>query len=285
MSLRFRVVFASACAVLALLLCHVYVQGVREETDRARSDAIARYGGEIVGLVVAGEGLEPGQVVGQADVAVRDWAAALAPEGAATRLEDVVGREVSVPVARNAPVTELAFRNASDSAQVPAGHVGLSLPITDKLGISRNVAVGSQVIAYRVGDTGSELLARDMQVISSPGTSPIAGSGQLGLAVLPEDVSAVLSSSAKGDLRLVLPAEDVRDGEGAETAKAPEELEDPADSPAVEGVRAGGEEKPSKPGQAGADKDGLDGKDGAAGQAKGAAPEGSGPGREKDRKG
>lgn len=285
MSFRFRVVFASACAVLALLLCHVYVQGVREEAEHARSEAIARYGGEIVGLVVASEGLEPGQVVGQADVSVRDWAVALAPEGAATRLEDVVGREVSVPVARNAPVTELAFRSSSDSAQVPTGHVGLSLPITDKLGVSRSVAVGSQVIAYRVGDSGSELLARDIQVISSPGTSSIASSGQLGLAVLPKDVAAVLSSSAKGDLRLVLPAEDVRDGEGGAATRAPEAIEDPAEASAPEGATAC-DGAAARDGQSEKDKGGAGEKDKPTNQARWPATAGSaGTGQATDRKG
>ena len=52
MSLRFRVVFALSCAVLTLLAFTSYAGQVRAEAEKVRSDAIARYGGEVVSLVV-----------------------------------------------------------------------------------------------------------------------------------------------------------------------------------------------------------------------------------------
>ena len=51
MSVRFRVIFATACAVLAMIVCLNYSQHVQAEADRARSEVLARYGGEVVTLV------------------------------------------------------------------------------------------------------------------------------------------------------------------------------------------------------------------------------------------
>lgn len=212
MSLRFRVVFATACAAFVALLFVAYADRVRAEADQVRKDAIARYGGEVVSLVVAEKGLKPGDVVSQADVRMRDWVADLAPEGAITSLENVVGREVTVPVASNAPVSELAFRSDSEAIEVPSGRVAVSVPVTDKLGLSRGVRQGAPVAAYEVLDSGSSLIAEGITVLASPQakSSGIAAQGQVTLAVSPDNVTRILSANAAGSLRLVMPADDAR---------------------------------------------------------------------------
>ena len=106
MTLRFRLIFATACAVLAIMLGAAYSDKVKADVERQRSDAIARYGGEVVGVVVTKDGLRPGDVVEASDVGMRDWVAELVPEGALTGLNDVVGREVTCPVARNSIMTQ-----------------------------------------------------------------------------------------------------------------------------------------------------------------------------------
>ena len=63
MSLRFRVVFALSCAVLTLLAFTSYAGQVRAEAEKVRSDAIARYGGEVVSLVVTNRQIEAGETV------------------------------------------------------------------------------------------------------------------------------------------------------------------------------------------------------------------------------
>jgi pilus assembly protein CpaB len=211
MSKRFRIVFATACAVLCVLLCGLYADHVQGEAERIRSEAIARYGGEVVTLVVATEALEPGEVVTQANVMERDWLADLAPDGAITKLQDVMGLEIREPSPQGAPLTDVNFRDDESIAAVPEGHVALTLPVTDKLGISRTVAQGSSLEAYQVGEEGTALIAKDMQVLSRPSSAASIMAAQVTVAVLPDDVSAVLAASASGDLRLVVPANDVRD--------------------------------------------------------------------------
>lgn len=112
MSRRFRIVFASACALLSVMLCAVYAQHVQGEAERVRTEAMERYGGEVVSLVVASAPLEPGDVVSQSNVSTRDWLADLAPEGAVTKLDDVLGKEVSEPAPKGAPLTDVKIGRA-----------------------------------------------------------------------------------------------------------------------------------------------------------------------------
>ena len=72
MTLRFRLIFATACAVLAIMLGAAYSDKVKADVERQRSDAIARYGGEVVGVVVTKDGLRPGDVVEASNVGIRD---------------------------------------------------------------------------------------------------------------------------------------------------------------------------------------------------------------------
>ncbi len=225
MSLRFRLVFALSCAALAALLCVSYATTVRAEAEQLRADAIARYGGEVVGVVAAVHSLEPGDVIGAADVSLRDWVTDLVPEGAMTSLDGVLGKEVAVPVARNSPVTELTFRDETHMAEVPRGHVAISVPITDKLGVPRSIRQGSSLVAYGVGREASELLSADIEVLSAPAAGSSASGLQLSLAVPADRVEKVLSASASGDLRLVVPARGVELAPEGEPA-APEAVTD-----------------------------------------------------------
>lgn len=226
MTTRFRIVLSGAFALLALVGCLAYAREVRGEADRVRAEAIERFGGEVAPLVVAERQLEAGDVVGEQMVSVRDWAVDLAPAGALTGIDDVLGRTVSVPVPEGAPLTELNFREGSALAEVPAGHVAVSVPVTDRLGIAQGIARGARLCAYAVEADAPRLIATDVQVLSDLGPSGgVAAVQQVSLAVLPADVGEVLGASATGDLRLVMPAQDVAlEGEPGE-AQAPKELE------------------------------------------------------------
>lgn len=219
MSRRFRIIASIVCGLLAAAVSLVYANGVRREAQRVRAETLARYGGEVVSLVVARDGLEPGDVASTANVELREWLSDLAPEGALLVLDDCVGREVSVPAAKGAPLTDINFRDTSLVADVPEGHVALAIPVTDKLGVPRDVAVGSALYAYQVGSDAVDLIASDMTVLASAGAGgSYASVLQLTVAVRPEDVPAVLAASASNDLRLVMPAKSV--GASATTSEA-----------------------------------------------------------------
>lgn len=221
MSLRFRIVFASACALLVVVLCVAYADSVREEADRVRSEALARYGGEVVSLVVSPEGLQAGEQVSRSNVKATDWVAELSPQGAITSLDSVVGRKITVPVAAGAPLTELNFRESNEMGEVPSGHVALSVPVTEKLGLSSAVSAGTRVVAYESVEGGAKLLSDDVTVMDAPGsTSGLGVRSSLTVAVPPEFVSAILTAGTAGDLRIVVPAQDVS-GLGQSEVSAP----------------------------------------------------------------
>ena len=211
MSLRFRVIFSSACALLVALLCAAYASHVRAEAERVRQESIERYGGEVVRLVVAADGLAAGDVVGYGNVVERDWLVDLAPEGAITSMDDALGARVSVPVAAGAPITELNLREDSALPEVPAGMVAVTLPLTDKLGLSKGVSSGTQLVAFEVNADGARLISSEVQVVVAPvEATGLATSAVVTVAAPPGDVESLLSANASGSLRLAVPANDVR---------------------------------------------------------------------------
>lgn len=225
MDRRLRLALSGSCALLAAVLCALYGQHVQDEANRVRSEALERYGGEVVSLVVATEGLEAGDVVDRSNVAERDWLADLAPTDAVIGLDSVMGSEVTVPVAEGVPLTALNFRDGTEAVEVPDGRVALSIPVTDKLGLPAATASGTTLAAYEVSDEGARLVTEDAQVLRVPGeqTGVSLSLGAVTLAVRPEDVAQVLSASAQGSLRLALPADDDVDLTQGEEKSAPSE--------------------------------------------------------------
>lgn len=232
MSRRFRLALAALCALAACAACLLYGERIKAQEERARLDVLERYGGEVVSLLVATRNLEYGDIIDAGAIATREWLADLAPDQALVRLEDVIGRQVTVPLAKGLPLTQLNLRDGTSGLDVPAGFVALSLSLTDKLGLSRNISAGTRVIAYSVGSNSTVLLTGDALILASPIEATTFSSTQtISLAVRPEDVSAVLGASARGDLRLVIPADDV---EFAHDAPESAPVDVPAEDGAVE---------------------------------------------------
>ncbi len=215
MSFKFRIALSLACAVLAALIFLSYGDHIRADAEQVRSEAIARYGGEIVSIVVSNRTLEAGETISAADVTQCDWVADLVPEGAFTNLDEVIGKGVTVPIAKGAPVCDLNFRTNDEQLEVPQGMVAVSVPLTDRTGVPVEVVAGSNVIAYATSDEGTTLVTEDVVVLSMPESSSIGAAATLTLAVSPDAVPVVLTASAEGTLRIVVPADDVDNTAGA----------------------------------------------------------------------
>lgn len=220
MRVRVRFALSGVCALLAVGLCLLYGDQVREEVERERAEALERYGGEVVTLVVATRGIEPGEMIDGANAAEREWLVDLAPANAVTSLESVMGLEVSVPAAEGVPLTDLNFRDVEGSLDVPSDRVAISVPIGSDDGLPGTLEPGSVLAAYRV-DEGVDLLSDDVQVLmASQGDSGLVGGGSMTVAVLPEDVAGILAASGEGSLRLALPGGEAQ-VETDEAAAAP----------------------------------------------------------------
>lgn len=235
MTRRFRLALSGAFAALTAVLCVLYVQEVRADAERQRAEALERFGGETVRLVVATRGIEAGETLTPQCVAERDWVADLAPAGAFTVLDDAVDRKVTVPVAEGAPLTELNFRDEAEMPEVPTGYMAVQIPMGEKLGLPEAVAAGTRLVAYRVADEGTRLISGDVKVLVGVSAgATYASRGSVSLAVSPDDVADILAASAEGSLRLVVPAIDV---EGDPVSTAPTQVG--AEEPAAEADEAG----------------------------------------------
>ena len=205
---KLRVAVSLGFALLALLCCLGYARSARAEAQQARRDALDAYGGEVVSVVVATHALQPGTELAEADVEARDWLVDLVPDGALTSAEQAVGKRVGAPVARGAVLTQLSFADAAELVSVPSGKVAFTVALTDRIGITSQVEVGTAVVAYATTERESRLVSADAQVLA---VRPKEGgqAASITLAVPPADVTGLLSASVRESLRLVLPADDV----------------------------------------------------------------------------
>lgn len=241
---RVKFVLSAACGTLATLLALGHADAVRAQAESERSEMLERYGGEVTSLVVAREGLSQGDVVSESDVEVREWLAALAPEGAMTGLDDVVGKRLTSAVASGSPLSEVDFAGGTGAIQVPEGRVAVTVRLSEKTGVAADIAAGTRLLAYGVEDGVPQLISSDALVLGRVGehgeaSTAASSSRELTVAVAPEAVMQVLAASASGGLRLVVPAEDI-EGDGARAvlsdAEANVEGEAPSSVPAETGA-------------------------------------------------
>ena len=122
------------------------------------------------------------------------------------------------------PLTSLNFREEGDAIEVPSGHVAVSVPVTDKLGLSPSVRMGSHVAVFRAEEGAMELVSADAVVLSTAGSGTGSLSrGSISLSVSPGEVAPVLVAATAGTLRVVVPADDVV-GLGEGGVAAPSEV-------------------------------------------------------------
>lgn len=250
MSTRFRIIFALACCVLSAILLYSYTERITSAANEARAEAVAAYGGEVVQLAVATRTLDPGDVVQPGDVELRDWAAELAPVEAYTSVDDILGLELTSVVAKGSVLSSLHFREATDLAEIPSNNVAYTISANDRLGISRSVARGTKLCAYKADTDGVHLIAKDISVLSGASTAKNAGqSTQITLAIPIEWASAVIEAATVGDLRLVEPSADIEEL-NLDSSVAPEEVAAevdiaPSDSPKTENpeIESGSQEE------------------------------------------
>lgn len=240
-----RLILSIACGALSVVLALAYGESARAEVRAERSEVLERYGGEVTHLVVARSAMSAGTLISDGNVEEREWLADMAPTGAITSLDDVVGVRLTSDVAAGEPLNELDIAADKDVLEVPEGRVAISVRLTDKTGLASGVTEGARVLAYRNVDDALHLITNDTTVLSVSGTATSSGVQTVCLAVLPSSVEDVLAASSDGSLRLALPGAGV--------------LSPADDAAASDGAAedAGSEEAPGANGEA-AGEDGAD---------------------------
>ena len=185
------------CGVLCALCVLAYTQSVRGEAERARADALARYGGDQVEVCVAKRDIAAGETV---------------DSGAVGKASEVVGAKASSTVLSGEVLSARRFGAASSAIDVPDGKVAISVPAKDVQAVGGAVSAGSSVDVYATGSAATQVLARGVNVLAtSVGTDDRQASGSASkvtwvtLAVDPNQVEELVSAAQRTELYLTLP--------------------------------------------------------------------------------
>lgn len=107
-------------------------------------------------VVLAGKNLEVGTVLKEDDVTLSDWPSAI-PQGAITRVQDLVGRGVTTAIYAKEPVIEsrLAPKGAGGglAAMIPPGMRAVAVRVNEVVGVAGFVVAGMRVDVLISGNT------------------------------------------------------------------------------------------------------------------------------------
>ncbi|NPD30730.1 Flp pilus assembly protein CpaB [Eggerthellaceae bacterium zg-1084] len=215
MSRRKNAVLSIAFAAVAGVSAFMCVEGARSEAQASYSEALSRYGGEQVDVVVARRDLAPGQLVSASDVEVRTMVSRMLPEGAIRSVDEVAGLRPSSMVLAGEACSRRRFEQTTAGLEVPDGLSALSLQAKAAQAVGGAVRTGMRVDVYLAGDEASSLLCRRALVLAtSAGAEGGSGTGALDwvtVAVLPEQVQQLVAASGRGHLCLTLPSDQASD--------------------------------------------------------------------------
>lgn len=197
-----------AVAVLAGLACALavfaYTGSVRAEVDTARTEALARYGGETVEVCVARRNLSPGEAVDASNTEQRPWLVDLLPKGAVESPDAVAGRELTSSVVQGEVLSLQRFEGRAAGLSVPPGTQAVTIEVPSAQAVGGALAAGSKVDVYSALASGVAEVARGCQVLAC-GSSGGARSW-VTLSVEPPHVQELIAAAQAGGVYLALPA-------------------------------------------------------------------------------
>lgn len=189
-----------------------YTQSVTAQADQERAEALSRYGGEQVEVVVAKRTVLPGETITQSDVETKQWLTDLLPENAMENESDVVGKQVASTIVSGEVVTSTRFEQDSAKVEVPKGMVAVSLPTEEVKAVGGAISPGTSIDIYLTGNSGTKLLGKAVLVLAtSAGESEDAAGKSVSwvtVAVKPNAVEEYVSSAETGNLYFAIPGEE-----------------------------------------------------------------------------
>lgn len=222
-----RLAISIVAGVAAALLAFVYGSSVRADAEAAQQEALARYGGELVGVCVATRDIEPGDTLDEGNVQVEQWVSSLLPLDALTSIADVSGKVATSRIPERAVLCPVYLESAQGALEVPKGRVAVCVACDASHAVGGALEQGDEVDVY----VSKDGIADRLTAASVLDTSTLAnGGGDLAwvtLSVLPSRVSELLAASVQGQIMIVVPGEPSDDAE-AEGAQAEGASTDPA---------------------------------------------------------
>lgn len=201
------------CGVVCGLICAVcvflYTEMVYAEADSKRTEALQRYGGEQVEVLVATKTIHPGETLDPSNCTTTTWLSDLLPEGALMNIDETAGKQATSLILQGEVVSSSRFDNETKELDIPAGSVAIALPAQDVQAVGGSITVGSKVDVYATG-TKTTCLGRDLEVLAtSAGTEESSTRSKITwvtLAVDPEKTQEFVAASQSMDIYFTLPS-------------------------------------------------------------------------------
>ncbi len=193
-----------ACA----LAVFAYTNAIRTQADAARTEALARYGGETVEVCVATRDLAPGEVIDSSNTEQRSWLVDLLPAGAVESPESMNGRELSSSVVAGEVLSERRFEGEAAGVTVPEGMEAVTVEVSSAQAVGGALNAGARVEVYAIGVQQVTPIIESAQVLAcGSGTS---SRSWVTLAVAPMQAQELIATAQGGGLYLTLPSEEGR---------------------------------------------------------------------------
>lgn len=188
-----------------------YSVQVRGEADEARIEAMQRYGGEQVDVLVATKDIYPGETVHASNAEVKTWLSDLLPSGCVTSFDGVKGVQAASLIISGEAISHRRFDSGGSGIDVPQGCVALSVPAEDVQAVGGALSAGDVVDVYATGSQtaciGKQIMVLATNVEHSSGTK--AKVSWVTLAVPVEQSQEFVTASQSMDIYFVLPASEV----------------------------------------------------------------------------
>lgn len=208
------------CGLCCMVCVGIYVAQVDQQAAAARTEALARYGGDQVEVCVARRDISAGEVLDEASVETKMWVAALLPEGALTSRSEAVGKQVGSSILKGEVISSKRFEASASSIDVPDGLEAVSVPAREVQAVGGALAPGMKADVYAVGSTSTTKLVSNALIVATSASETGLTSGSsvawVTLAVAPSAVEELVSAAQNLELYFVLPTEGSASGSGKE---------------------------------------------------------------------
>lgn len=198
-----------ACGLVCALCVFLYTEMVYTEADSKRNEALQRYGGEQVEVLVASRTIHPGEALDASNCSTKTWLSDLLPEGALLSLDETEGKQATSLILQGEVVSKSRFDNETQELDVPAGLVAIALPAQDVQAVGGSITAGTKVDVYATGSK-TTCLGRDLEVLAtSAGTDESSSRSKITwvtLAVEPEKTQEFVAASQSMEIYFTLPS-------------------------------------------------------------------------------
>lgn len=199
------------CGIVCAACVLLYLQGVRGEAEAARSEVLARYGGEQVEVCVAARDIAPGETVEPSALETKLWVADLLPADAVRSADEVAGKQASSSILAGEVVSLRRFEETSSLIDVPAGLTAVSVPAKDVQAVGGALAPSMEVDVYATGDTETSLIGESVLVLATNASAKGSSDSSVAwvtLAVDPGAVQELVTAAQRTQLYFALPGEE-----------------------------------------------------------------------------